>query len=303
MHRSGAAGATISSSERDRRALLKALLMTLAYLGAEIVGGVWTDSLALLSDAGHMFTDVMALGLGLFGVWIAARPATPSKTYGYYRAEILIALVNGIVLCVVVLAIFWEAWRRFSAPPAVHGGGVLAVAVLGLVVNLVAARLLSGSASHNLNIRGAWLHVISDLLGSLGVLVSAIVILLTGWTRADAVASAVIAGLILFSSWALIREAVDILMEAVPSHIDLDELRRALEEIPGASAVHDLHVWSLTTGQYALSAHAIVEDGNERDHVLGEMTDRLATRFDITHVTIQLECRDRLTAEPAHPAH
>ncbi len=290
----------VSANERDRRALLGALLITLAYLGAEIVGGLWTGSLALLSDAAHMFTDVMALGLGLFGVWIAARPATSSKTFGYYRAEILIAFLNGIVLWLLVLGIVWEAWQRFMTPPAVDSTGVLVIASVGLVVNLVAARLLSGSATHNLNVRGALLHVLSDLLGSLGVLTSALVMLLTGWARADAVASALIALLVLFSSWTLLREAVDILMEAVPSHIDLDELRRALEDIPGASEVHDLHVWSLTTGRYALSAHAVVEDGNERDHVLGEMTDRLATRFDITHVTIQLECRDRLVGEPPH---
>ena len=300
MHDHAGPSADALSTERDRRALLRALLLTLAYLGAEIAGGVWTGSLALLSDAVHMFTDVLALALGLFGVWIASRPATSSKTYGYYRAEILLALVNGIVLWIVVLGIFWEAWQRFVDPPTVDGAGVLVIAAAGLVVNLIAARVLSHAATHNLNVRGALLHVVSDLLGSLGVLVSAVVIVLTGWTSADAVASGAIGLLVLFSSWTLISEALDILMEAVPRHIDLDELRRALEDIPGATDVHDLHVWSLSTGRYALSAHAVVEDGNERDHVLHEMTDRLATRFDITHATIQLECRDRRIGEPAH---
>jgi cobalt-zinc-cadmium efflux system protein len=289
--------------EHDRRALVSALLITLSYLGAEIVGGVWTGSLALLSDAAHMFTDVVALGLGLFGVWIAARPATTTKTYGYYRAEILAAFLNGIGLWLVVLIIVWQAWQRFLDPPVVSGFGVLVVAAVGLVVNVAAARMLYGAASHNLNVRGAFLHVLSDMLGSIGVLVSSTVILLTGWMRADAVASALIAVLVLFSSWTLIREAVDILMEAVPRHIDLDDLKRTLEDVPGATEVHDLHVWSLTTGHYALSAHAVVQDANEREHVLGQMTEHLATRFGITHVTIQLEAAERRISEPAHPAH
>ena len=288
------------SHERNRRALRAALAITLVYLAAEVIGGLLTNSLALLSDAAHMFTDVIALGLALFGVWIAGRPASETKTYGYYRAEILVALMNGLVLWVVVVFILWEAWERLLAPPRVHGGGVLVVAAIGLLVNLAAARLLAGADQHNLSIRGALLHVLSDLLGSLGVLVAAVVILLTGWSRADAVASVVIAALVLFSSWALIREAVDILMEAVPRHIDLEELRRALEEVSGATEVHDLHVWSLTTGRYALSAHAVVAEGAETDHVLAEMTERLAARFDIHHVTIQLEGRNRRHAEPVH---
>ena len=284
----------------DRRALKSALLLTLGYLGVEIVGGWLTNSLALLSDAVHMFTDVIALGLGLFGVWIAERPATDRQTYGYYRAEILVALVNGLVLWLVVLWVILEAWQRMLTPPTVEGVGVIAVATLGLAVNLVTAWLLSAAASHNLSVRGALLHVVSDLLGSIGVIASGIVILATGWTAADAVASVIIAMLILFSSFGLIREAVDVLMEAVPRHIDLDALRRTLEEVPGATEVHDLHVWSLTTGHCALSAHAVVEDGATSDEVLAEMSDRLAERFDIRHVTIQLEVRSRRHAEPVH---
>ncbi len=284
----------------EQRALSSALLLTFGYLGVEIVGGLITNSLALLSDAAHMFTDVIALGLGLFGVWIAEQPATERKTYGYYRAEILVALVNGVVLWLVVLGILWEAWQRVVTPPIVHGEGMLGVAAIGLCVNLAAAWMLSGAASHNLTVRGALLHVVSDLLGSVGVLASGAVILMTGWTPADAVASVVIALLILVSSFGLIREAVDVLMEAVPRHIDLDALRRTLEEVPGATEVHDLHVWSLTTGHCALSAHAVVEESATGDHVLAEMSDRLAERFDIRHVTIQLEVRNRRHAEPTH---
>lgn len=285
---------------RDRRALTQALALTLVYLCAEIIGGLLTNSLALLSDAGHMFSDVIALSLSLFATWIAERPATQSKTFGYYRAEILVALVNGIVLWLIVLVVCWHAWHRLLAPPPVRGGGVLVVATLGLVVNLIAARLLAGRATHNLNVRGALLHIMSDLLGSIGVIVSAVVIVVTGWTAADALASFAIAGLIMFSSWKLIREAVDVLMEAAPGHIDLDELRRVLEEVPGASEVHDLHVWALTTGRYALAAHAVVEDGTPVDRVLGEMTECLAEKFGIDHVTIQLETSSRTIAEPTH---
>lgn len=283
-----------------QRALRFALLLTLGYMGVEIVGGWATNSLALLSDAGHMFADVIALGLGLFGVWIADQPATGRKTYGYHRAEILVALINGLLLWLVVLWVFWEAWQRMMTPLPVHGSGVLSVAAIGLGVNLIAAWLLSGAASRNPSVRGALLHVLSDLLGSIGVIASGLVILVTGWTGADAVASVIIAILILVSSFGLIREAVDVLMEAVPRHIDLDALRRTLEEVPGATEVHDLHVWSLTTGHCALSAHAVVEEGVTGDNVLAEMNDRLAERFDIRHVTIQLEVRNRRHAEPAH---
>lgn len=290
----------VPSRVRSRRALTTALALTLGFMAVEIIGGLATNSLALLSDAAHMFTDGLGLGLGLFGIWVADQPATARKTYGYHRAEILIALVNGLALWLVVLWVFWEAWHRMVMPPVVNGGGVLGVAVVGLAVNLVAAWLLTGAASESLSVRAALLHVLSDLLGSVGVIASGIAILVTGWSAADAVASAIIAVLILVSSFGLIREAVDVLMEAVPRHIDLDELRRTLEDVPGATEVHDLHVWSLTTGHCALSAHAVVEEGVHSDHVLAEMADRLADRFGIHHVTIQLEGANRRHAEPTH---
>lgn len=282
---------------KDRHALRGALSVTVVYLVVEIVGGFLTNSLALLSDAAHMFTDVIALSLGLFAVWIAGRPASDQKTYGYYRAEILVALVNGLALWFVVVIVFWEAWERLREPQPIRELGVLGVASVGLVVNLISARILAGGDRASLNVRGALLHVLSDLLGSIGVVVAGLVILATGWTQADAIASAAIGVLILYGSWSLIRDAVDVLMEAAPRHLDVDEVRCALQGMPGATEVHDLHVWCLTTSRYALSAHVVVSEGTNGDEFLADTTVRLAERFGIDHVTIQLEAASRKHVE------
>jgi len=297
--------------ERDHASELDALRVALGATGllcvAEAVGGWLTNSLALLSDAAHMLGDVAALGLSLFAIWICSRPASDTKTFGYYRAEILAALVNGVVLWVLVVFIGLEAWRRLLDPPVVAGRGMLVLASAGLVVNAFVARRLGAHREHSLNLRGAYLHVLSDLLGSIGAVIAAVAIVLTGWAAADAVAGGLIAGLILFSSWALVREAVDVLMEAVPAHVDVDALRRALEGVPGTEEVHDLHVWSLTTGRYALSAHAVVPtcapgdgDGHGDDRILAAMAEVCARDFHIEHVTIQIEHESRRSAEPAH---
>lgn len=285
---------------RELGVLRTGLAVTSLLCIAEVVGGWLTNSLALLTDGAHMFTDVAALALTLFALWMGTRPASESKTFGYYRAEILAALVNGVVLWVVVVFILLEAWRRLHDPPSVAGGGMLLLALVGLGVNVYVAIRLREHKDHSLNLRGAYLHVLSDLLGSIGVGVAGVIILLTGWNAADAVASLVIAALILLGSWALVREAVDVLMEAVPPHIDVEAVRRALEDVPGTDEVHDLHVWSLTTGRYALSAHAVLSECVRDDQVLAAMADLCAREFHIHHVTIQIEHESRRAAEPAH---
>jgi cobalt-zinc-cadmium efflux system protein len=272
----------------DRRALRWALGLTALFCVVEFVGGWLTNSLALLSDAVHMLTDVASLTLGLFALWVAHRPPSPNKTFGYHRAEILAALANGVALCLVVAFIVHEAIDRLSTEHRVDTTGMLIIAGIGLVVNLLCAWLLAPHEGSSLNLRAAFLHVFADLLGSLGAIVAALVMISTGWFAADAVAGIVIAVLVLVSAWGLVRESLDILMEAVPSHIDLDRLRGEMEQVAGTCRVHDLHVWTLTTGQYALAAHAVIDASADGDALLEEMRVLLA-RFGIHHVTIQLE--------------
>jgi len=265
----------------------------------ELVGGWLTNSLALLTDAAHMFTDVAAMSLTLFALWIATRPASERKTFGYYRAEILAALVNGVVLCVLVLGIILEAWRRLREPPVVHAGPMLAIAIVGVLVNLFVARGLQPHQGRSLNLRGAYLHVVSDLLGSLGAALGGVIILTTGWQEADPLVSLLIAGLILFSSWKLVREAVDVLMEAVPAHVDVDELERALAAVEGVEEVHDLHVWTLTTGRHALSAHVVARRPVPDDTLLAALREVCCRDFQVEHTTIQVEHESQRPWEPA----
>src|SRR5205809_3344340 len=286
---------------RELAAVRTGLFLASVLCLTEAVGGYLTNSLALVSDAAHVMGDVGALGLTLFALWVGTRPASESKTFGYHRAEILAALVNGVILWVVGILIVLEAWHRLQAPPAVAGPGMLAVALVGLAVNAFVARRLREHQGHSLNLRGAYLHVLSDLLGSIGAAVAGVVIVVGDWRPADALASLLIVGLIVFGSWALVREAVDVLMEAVPAHIDVETLRLALERVPGTDEVHDLHVWSLTTGRYALSAHAVVAvDHDADDAILATMAAICARDFHIEHVTIQIEHESRRAAEPAH---
>jgi cobalt-zinc-cadmium efflux system protein len=275
--------------EAGRKSLVLVLLLTGTFMVAELVGGLLANSLALLADAAHMLTDVAAIGLSLFALWFSQRPATPEKTYGYQRIEILAALLNGVTLIVLSVFIFLEAWDRLTEPVEIRGGLMLGVASGGLVVNIIAARVLHRSAGENLNVRGAYLHVLGDLLGSVGAIAAAAVILLTGWTLADPLISIFVGGLILFSSYNLVRESVDVLLEATPSHLDVEEIRNEICRIDGVESVRDLHVWTVTSGFVAMSGHAVITDVERTQPVLAAIHDRMHERFGITHVTVQVE--------------
>lgn len=270
-----------------------ALAISSIYFFAELIGGFLTNSLALLSDAGHMLSDIAALALSLFAFRIARRPATVISTYGYHRAEILAALFNGLTLWLIVGVIFTAAYNRFLDPPAVKSYGMMIVASLGLLVNIVAGAVLYGSHHHNLNLRGAFLHVVSDALGSVGAIAAGLVMLLTGWYVADPVISILIGLLILHSSWSLVKESLSVLMQAVPKGIRLEDVQQALEGVEGVSKVHDLHVWAVTSDIYTLSAHAVVENGGDFHQVLNGIEGTLKERFNIEHTTIQLEIESR----------
>jgi cobalt-zinc-cadmium efflux system protein len=274
---------------RDAERLRIALVLTASFFLVELIGGWWTNSLALLSDAAHMFTDVAALSLALFALWVANRPPSERKTYGYTRAEILGAFVNALALCLVVIWIAGEAYQRLQDPPVVRSGAMTALATVGLATNVTCAWLLWPRRGTGLGLRAAFLHVIGDLLGSIGAIVAGVVMLTTGWYGADAVAAIFIGALVLVGAWRVIREAIDILMEGVPSHIDLERLRADLEAISGTERLHDLHVWTLAPGEYAFSAHAVIDGSVDGEHILGQMRHLLGTRFGIDHVTIQLE--------------
>jgi len=278
------------------RNLRIALVLTAALLVVEVVGGIISNSIALLADAGHMLTDVAALGLALFVAWFSRQPSSPQKTFGYLRWEILAAFVNGATLLLISAWILWQAIIRLRAPEAVSGGLMLAVAVSGLVVNIIAARVLVRSSSHNLNARGAYLHVLGDLLASVGTVAAAIAIRYTGWLAADPVASILTTLLIMRGAWQLVRESVDILLESTPAHIPMPAVRSQLEAIPGIESVHDLHVWAVTPAVVAMSAHCIVREPDQHQHVLGHIHDAMRL-FGIEHVTIQLERDDMLDRE------
>ena len=281
------------------RGLKGALILTTIFLIAEVVGGLVSNSLTLLADAGHMFTDVGALAFSLFVVWLARQPATSSKTYGYLRWEILAALLNGAVLLAVSAGIVWEAVQRLRSPEPVQTGLMFVIGVAGLVVNALSARLLHAGSSHSLNVRAAYLHVLSDLLGSAAAIVAALFIRYKGWSVADPIASIVMTLLIVRSSWGLVRESVDVLLEATPSHIDLKQVHDSLQAVSGVESVHDLHVWTLTSGVVAMSAHALVPDAATHQSSLEEMT-RVVAAQGIHHVTIQLEGKTLEECEPEH---
>jgi cobalt-zinc-cadmium efflux system protein len=277
-----------TAGTRPRRRLTLALALAAVYMVAEVVGGLLANSLALLADAGHMLTDVAALGLSLFAIWAAQRPATPKRTYGYHRMEILAALVNGATLVAVAVLIFAEAYRRWGNPPSVKGGLMLAVACGGLAVNLASLWILRGGRAESLNVRGAWLHVVTDTLGSVQAIAAGILISGFGWYWADPLASVLIGLLVIVSSWGVLRESVEVLMEGVPGHVELDEVAEVMAAVPGVMAVHDLHVWTITSGFVALSAHVVVAPECPED-VLWRVRSAVHDRFGIEHSTIQVE--------------
>jgi cobalt-zinc-cadmium efflux system protein len=277
----------------ETRRLKWALVLSALYFFAELVAGFLTNSLALLSDAGHMVTDVAALGLSLFAFRMARRPATLSSTYGFHRVEILAALFNGLALWLIVGVIFAAAYNRLFHPPRVESEGMLIVAGLGLLVNIASGAILYGAHHRNLNLRGAFLHVVSDAIGSVGAIAAGLIMLLTQWYVADPLISMGIGVLILYSSWSLVKDSLTVLMQAVPKGIELEEVRQTIEAVAGVSKVHDLHIWAVTSDIYTLSAHAVVDNGGDFHAVLNGIEDTLKERFNIEHVTIQLETESR----------
>jgi cobalt-zinc-cadmium efflux system protein len=297
MSRSSQAHAAQSAAAAGARRLAAVLVLVLGFLVVEVAGALLTNSLALLADAGHMLTDAAGIGLALLAIWFARRPATPERSFGYYRVEIFAAVANAFILIGVAAYIFYEAIQRFASPPEVVGLPMLAVAFGGLAVNLVSMRLLHAGSQTSLNLRGAYLEVLADLLGSVAVLVAGIVILTTGWYPIDPVASVVIASLILPRTWSLLREAVDILLQATPRGVDLDEVRAHIRRADGVVDAHDLHAWTLTSGIHVVSAHVVITPEAKPVRVLDELCACLADDFDFEHSTIQLETVDRRRLE------
>ena len=274
------------------RSLRFALAVTSIFMLAEFAGALWTNSLALLADATHMLTDASALALSLFAIWFTRRPATPEKTYGYFRVEILAALVNGAGLVVIAFFIIYETFGRFFRPEPVKGLQMLMVAGLGLAANLVCIWVLRGSQKQSLNIRGAFLHVIGDALGSLGTIGAGVLILFWQALWADALVSLLVSMLVLWSAWQLVRDSLLVLLEGTPSHVNLAVMEKQLCRVEGVESVHDLHVWTLTSGVHAMTCHAVVKGENSRHQILQNLSNISRERFNVHHTTIQIEEKD-----------
>jgi cobalt-zinc-cadmium efflux system protein len=271
-----------------RRRLTLALTITTIVMLVELVGGWLAGSLALLADAAHMLADVAALGLALIAAWIAQRPATPQRSFGFLRLEILAALVNGAVLFAIAIGIAIEAWRRMRQPQVVNGALLLGVAAIGFVANLVAVVILHRDHQHSLNQKGAYLHVFGDLLGSVGTIVAGLVVLGTGWMLADPLISVVIGSLVLVSAWRLVKESSDVLLEATPTHIAMSDVHDRIVSVPGVESVHDLHLWTVTSGVVAMSGHLVVKNPSDNQPILQAVQDRMRA-LGIQHVTVQVE--------------
>ena len=288
-----------SAAGRNKRSLALVFGLTTLYLVVEIIGGLWTGSLALLADAGHMMTDVAGVGLALLAIWFAEKPATQERTYGYYRMEILAALTNAVVLIGISLYILYEAYQRFRNPPEVESGAMLGVAAVGLVVNLIGMYILRTGSQESLNMKGAYFEVLSDMLTSIGVIIAGIIMLTTGWYYADPLISSGIGLFILPRTWLLMRDAVGVLLEGTPSDVNLTALREAVAGVAGVTGVHDLHVWSLTSGVNAMSVHAVLATGASHEDVLAAVRRRVTSDFKIAHATVQVESEE-CTADETH---
>lgn len=281
------------SHTNNKKALFWAFVLIATFMVVEVIGGVITNSLALLSDAGHMLSDAAALGLSLFAMKLGERKATHSKTYGYKRFEIIAAALNGLTLILISIYIFIEAYHRFADPPQVQSMGMLAISVIGLIVNIIAAWILmSGDKDENLNVRSAFLHVLGDMLGSVGAITAALLIYFFGWGLADPIASVAVAILIIISGWRVTKESFHVLMEGTPEQIEVSEVKDEIMKIPGVKDVHDVHIWSITSGVMMLSGHIAVEGEGVHDRVLHKAQILLHDRFGIDHSTLQVEGGD-----------
>ncbi len=277
--------------EGNKKALIIALLITVGIMLLEFFGGLITNSLALLSDSGHMLSDASSLMLSLIAICFASRPASPNKTYGFYRFEILAALFNGVTLFVIAGFIVWEAIERFYHPPTVASSLMMVIASIGLIANIIAAwsLLRKGDVKHNINLRSAYLHIIGDALGSVGAIVAGLVMLVFGWYMADPIISVLVALLILKGAWGVIKHTTHILMEGTPITVDQNKVKEALEGIEGVKDVHDLHIWTITSGLDSLSCHIIIEDHQDSQTILQEAIHIIEEKFKIQHTTIQIE--------------
>jgi len=271
-----------------RRRLTLALVITAVVMLVELIGGWFAGSLALLADAAHMLADVAALGLALIAAWIAQRPATPERSFGFMRLEIFAALVNGAVLFAIAIGIGVEAWQRLRVPQLINGPLLIAVAAVGFIANLAATVVLHRGHEHSLNQRGAYLHVLGDLLGSVGALIAGVIVLASGWVVADPIISVLIGGLVLVSAWRLVKESTDVLLEAAPRHIALSDVHERIASVPGVESVHDLHLWTVTSGVVAMSGHLVVKNPTDNQPVLEAVQDRMRA-LGIQHVTVQVE--------------
>ena len=279
-------------TSRGSRPLKIALAIVLGIMILEVVGGILSNSLALLGDAGHMLVDALALGLSLFALMLARRPATQSKTFGYHRAEIMAALINGTTLVLVSIYIFYEAYQRFLTPPTVETQVMLLVASIGLVANLAAMLLLRRMSHDSLNIKAAFWHVIGDTISSVGVIIAGIIITFTGWNTVDPIIAVFIGTIILWGAVRIVRESTDILLEAVPKHIQITDVIETIKNVPGVEEVHDIHVWAITSGIHALSAHLLIKEQtiSQSTEIVEAVNKALSRHHNITHTTLQLEC-------------